>query len=77
MSTTSTFNRNMTTDVVERQPHTGLFDKAIDARMRKGAAYVAAYLKRQSDESLANLGFKPHEITQIRATGQIPASFWR
>jgi hypothetical protein len=56
---------------------TGLFDAVVAARQRQGKAYVKAYLARQSDSTLASLGFNPEQIAAIRKTGEIPASFWR
>lgn len=84
MSTTTTFNYDTTIDIGTRenrasQPRTGsgVFQTLIEARTRQGAAHVSRYLQRQCDSTLAGLGFKPDQIAQIRASGKIPASFWR
>ena len=53
------------------------FDRLVEHRTRRGEASVKAYLARLSDTSLPDLGFKPDHIEAIRATGTIPASFWR
>ena len=55
----------------------GAFDRLVENRTRRGESAVKAYLARLSDTSLADLGFKPEHIKAIRATGSIPASFWR
>lgn len=78
MSTTSThetlFDSASFKPATERK---GFFAKLIEARMRRGEAHVAAFLKRQSDRALADLGFSPDAIGSIRVTGKIPASHWR
>ncbi len=55
----------------------GLFDRLIEQRTRRAEAAVRTYLARLSDTSLADLGFKSEHIKAIRATGTIPAGFWR
>lgn len=46
------------------------------AREAQAKRYVQAHLNGLSDTRLADLGFSAGEIAEIRATGQIPASFW-
>jgi len=58
-------------------PGKGVFDRLIDNRLRQGRATVRPYLARLPASSLADLGFKPEHIAAIRATGDIPADFWR
>lgn len=55
----------------------GFFDRLIASRMRHGKARVSSYLARQSDGTLADLGFNAEQIAAIRKTGEIPVSFWR
>ncbi len=76
MSTTATFTIDTTAETGTSAPRS-LFDRAIAARMRQGESHVSAYLLRQSDSTLAGLGFTAGQIAEIRATGKFPASFWR
>jgi hypothetical protein len=76
MSTTTTFDLRTAEAAAEpRKP--GFLNRLIESRMRQARARVAHYLTAQSDETLADLGFDAEQIAEIRATGRIPASFWR
>ncbi len=84
MSTTSTtyFHSSVAADAGRSTSNgktgtQGFFSRVIEARTRRGEASVAAYFARQSDSTLAGLGFTLDEIASIRANGRIPASFWR
>jgi len=79
MSNTTTFDMHATAAssaaVASSKPT--FFQRLIAARMRQGKARVSGYLARQSDATLADLGFTGEQIAAIRKTGEIPASFWR
>jgi len=79
MSNTTTFDMHSATassaSVGSSKP--SFFQRLIAARMRQGKARVSGYLARQSDVTLADLGFTTDQIAAIRKTGEIPTSFWR
>lgn len=50
----------------------GFFSRLIEARIRRGEAYVSHYLSRQSDSSLAGLGFTLEQVKSFRMTGRMP-----
>lgn len=75
MSTTTTINLDHCLSATAGKP--SFFSRLVKAREAAGAASVRAYFARQSDETLAGLGFKPDQVAHIRAHGTIPASFWR
>ena len=79
MSNTATadFRHHETETRTDQSSEPGFIDRVIATRERQGKAYVRAYLDRQSDASLAGLGFTAEQIASIRRTGDIPASFWR
>ncbi len=65
-------------DVAESQsPQKGLFQQLAENRERQAKARIRSFLLGRSDAGLAELGFSPNEISAIRVTGAIPASFWR
>ena len=76
MSTTTSIDHH-TAEVGTETKKPGLFDRLIASRMKQGEARVSGYLLRQSDTTLADLGFTADQIAAIRAKGQIPTSFWR
>lgn len=79
MSNSTTFNlHGATTSTASAAPSKpSILQRLIAARMRRGKARVSGYLARQSDVTLADLGFTADQIAAIRKTGEIPTSFWR
>lgn len=53
-----------------------LFKGVAAAREAQAKRYVQAHLNGLSDSRLKDLGFSEVEIAEIRATKQIPASYW-
>lgn len=53
-----------------------LFKGVAAAREAQAKRYVQAHLNGLSDLRLKDLGFTEAEIREIRATKQIPASYW-
>ncbi len=76
MSTT-TANFDLTaTSVTETKPRTGLMHWLIKSREHRAEVQVQAAFARMPDSQLADIGFAPDQISHIRKTGKIPASYW-
>lgn len=65
------------TQADEKSPRKGFFQRFAENRERHAQSRIRSFLLGRSDAGLAALGFTPAEISVIRATGVIPASFWR
>lgn len=55
----------------------GVMARVIAARTLQAEAHIRSFLLRHTDRGLADLGFSDEQIREIRATGRIPASYWR
>ena len=59
-----------------RASRKGFYQRLAENRERHATARIQSFLLGRSDAGLAALGFSPGEISAIRSTGVIPASFW-
>jgi len=56
---------------------TTIFQRFVKAREAEAGRRVAQFLESQSDPRLADLGFSADQISEIRATGRMPMSFYK
>lgn len=73
-TTTATFGHQPAT--IESAPRKGLIQRFIEMRTRQGKARVSATFARMSDAQLADLGFSPDQVRQVRKTGTVPDAYW-
>jgi hypothetical protein len=76
MSTTTTVDLQAP-NATTTEPRTGIFRRLIAARMREAEARARQHIARLPDQTLAELGLSPEQIATVRATGELPADFWR
>ncbi len=74
-TTTATFGLDTATQA-DAKPAKSFFQRLIDARTRQGEARVRATLARMSDAHLADIGFTPDQVRQVRVAGKVPLNFW-
>lgn len=74
-TTTATFGLDTATQA-DAKPRKTFFERMIEARTRQGEARVRATLARMSDAHLADIGFTPDQVRQVRDSGKVPLSFW-
>lgn len=55
---------------------TRLFRGLVASREAQAKRMVAAQFSRMSDARLADIGLSPDDVRYVRATGQIPRSYW-
>jgi uncharacterized protein YjiS (DUF1127 family) len=72
-TTTATFDHQATIDAAPRK---GFLQRFIEMRTRQGKARVGATFARMSDTQLADLGFSPDQVRQVRRNSTIPDGYW-
>ncbi|MEZ5851777.1 MAG: hypothetical protein R3D68_14125 [Hyphomicrobiaceae bacterium] len=76
MSTTATFSSaHAFTSAKSTRP--SFFERLVANRTRQAQAHIQTYLVGVSDGALADVGMTAEQIKSFRATGQVPAAFWR
>ncbi len=76
MSTTATFSTAPEISIT-KSARPSFLERLIAHRTRQAQTHIQTYLVGVSDGALADVGMSDEHIKTFRATGQVPAAFWR
>ena len=77
-TTTATFGSTIaaTPAATRANPRKSFYERLIAWQQRRSDAQVGEAFARMADNQLADIGFNPDQIHEVRATGRVPMSYW-